>query len=452
MWTSNIKSPAWILCCGLAFALPLAADELTFADHSSRLTGTILSIDEKGRLELASPLSPSPLLLKCDSIDKIEFSNSPVESEAPSSLIELANGDLLPATIENLDDRNLTVTSPATGRLEFSRNAVSSMQLGIHEQDPIYSGPNSLEEWTENDNEAKNWKFRNASLFSSGPATASKMLSLPEKFILRFTLKWQPKQIPNLQVFFADPLKAKGVPCDRYCLHFSGSGLEIRRELSNNKRPLVIAQLNRTPNQYPDRQLKVEIRVERNDARIQLLLNDELEWKGIDPKAPAPDGGGITLNSNVPSSSPQEIREIQVLALDDSRTRHKAEDRGNPKTDSLISREDDRLSGHLAAIQKTASGVVFRFKSDFQNDPLEIPAEDVSTLFFAAEQIMKSEGEDPRFTLMLNGGGSLRVTSCRFTESKVFASHQLLGQLEISRRDIVSMARTTSKKKPQTKP
>lgn len=445
MWISK-KLLTAISICGCGFIVPISADDLTFTDGSSQLTGTVRTIDEADRVEFLSPLSPEPLLLKGETIEKVEFSMDNAAPAPPSALIELTNGDLIPAAIESLDDRALIANSPGAGRLEILRNSLSSLQMGILQRKLIYAGPSGLEEWIDGQADAKNWNFTNKSLVARGPANASmKIAALPKQFILRFTLKWKDRQSPNFQVYFADPLKAKSEPSDRYYLQFGRAGLEIKRETSKGKRYNTIAQLNRTPDQFPERQIQVEIRVDRNTSRLQLFLNDEPEGAFNDPFSPAPDGSGILLVSNAPNGSTQEIHNIEVLEYDDSRIRHHAEERGDPKTDSLISREDDRWSGQLKKINKTPEGSIFHF-SDVQKNPLEIPETDVSTVFFASETSVKTEGEPPSLILKLRSDGSLRVKTCRFTDDVVFAEHPLLGKLKLRRDDIISMVRTQPEK------
>lgn len=258
--------------------------------------------------------------------------------------------------------------------------------------------------------------------------------------------------MPNFQVHFADPLKTKGEPCDRYYLQFGGAGLEIKREAAKGKHYNTIAQLNRTPNQFPEHRMQVEIRVDRNGSRLQLFLNGEPEGGFADPISPVPDGSGITLVCNVPNGGSQEIRDIEVLEFDDSSGRHHAEARGNRKNDSLISTEEDRWGGHLIDIRKTGGEVMFRFKSDFQNDPLEIPESDVSTVLFASEDGSKTDDKPHPFVLKLRGEGSLRVASCSFTEDKVSAVHPLLGPLALRREGIVALERADAKPKPKSAP
>ena len=89
--------------------------------------------------------------------------------------------------------------------------------------------------------------------------------------------------------------------------------------------------LSRTPDQFPNNQVDVEIRVDRKTSRLHLLLNGEPEGAGIDPVAGAPQGRGLTLVNSSAAGLSQEIRGIEILELDNVRARHRSEDRGNTK-------------------------------------------------------------------------------------------------------------------------
>ncbi len=441
MRTSDPRPLRLVVLAGCAFGIA-SADKLTLTDDA-RLTGTIRSINEAGVVELASVLSPDPVLLKADAVEKVEFTAPESAPVPPGTLIELANGDLLPANIESLDDRNLTITTEDAGRLEIPRTALKSMQLGVHKRKAIYSGPKNAEEWSRGVDENKRWKFSGGSLVANGPATASRSFETPIQFILKFTLKWQAN--PNFQIFFADPLTPKVELADRYYLQFNGAGLEIKREASTGKRFQTVILLSRTPDQFANNQVDVEIRVDRKTSRLHLLLNGEPEAAGIDPVASVPQGRGVTLVNSSAAGLTQEIRGIEILELDNVRARHRSEDRGNTKEDSLISRDEDRWSGRLAGITKSPDGVVFSFKSDFQDAPLELTDADVSTIFFAQPENAPAPEADPPFALRLSGEGSLRVSSCTFSPDSVSARHPLLGQMTIRRSGVVAMERMTSK-------
>jgi hypothetical protein len=426
----------------------LRADNLILADDA-RLTGTVRSINEAGVVELATVLSPEPLLLKAGAVEKVEFS-VPGSAAAPAgTLIELANGDLLPAAVESLDDTSLHVVTADAGRLSIPRTALKSMQLGVRQQKVVYRGPKNSEEWGLYAERSKNWQFANDALTANGPSQAARDFDAPPQFILKFTLKWQAN--PMFKIYFADPLTPKVELVDRYFMQYGSAGLEIKRESSKGKRYQTVIQLPRTPDQFPSDELAVEIRVDRKTSRLHLLLNGEPEGAGVDPVGDPPQGNGVVLVSNSPAGPVQEIRGIEILELDTAGTRHRAEGRGDVKTDSLISRDEDRWGGRLIGIRKGPEGAVFSFKSDFQEEPLELAEADVSAVFFAKPAQTDVLAPVHQFVLRLRGEGSLRVASCAFSADEVSARHPLLGPLKIRRAGVSGMERLDSKPEVKSK-
>ncbi len=437
MRNSNSQLP-WLLAVAAGSLALASADQLTLTGDA-RLTGTIRAINDAGVVELDSALASGPILLKAEAVAKVEFSPTEANSTPPGTLIELINGDLLPASLDSLDDQNLTITTPHAGRLTIPRAALKSMQLGVQKRRAVYSGPRDAEEWSRGIDESKQWKFSGGTLVSNGDATASKEFAIPHQFILKFTLKWQAS--PSFQIFFADPLTPGVDLVDRYYLQFNSAGLEIKRESSTGKRFQTVILLARTPDQFPNNQVDVEIRVDRKTSRLHLLLNGEPEGAGIDPVGSPPIGNGLKLvNSSAPALS-QEIRGIEIAPLDNVRARHRSEERGNLREDSLISRDEDRWSGKLVKISQNPEGAVFLFKSDFQDTPLELSEKDVSTIFFSQPENPPAPDPSPPFALRLTGEGSLRVSSCTFSPEDITARHPLLGPLKIRRSGVVAMER-----------
>lgn len=438
---------ALILCAGTLGQLH--ADELTLTGDD-KLSGTIRSIDGTGVVELSSPLSPNPVLLSPGAVNKVEFSAPESAPGAPGALVELSNGDILPASVETLDAESLSVLTADAGRLSIPRAALKSLQFGVQQLKPVYSGPTSIEEWTHPSDTGPTWRHLDKTLVANGPAKASRTFQAPLQFILKFTLKWQAN--PNYQVYFADPLMPKRDAVDRYYMQFNAAGLEIKRESTKGKKFQTVILLPRTPDQFPANQVDVEIRVDRKSSRIHLHLNGELETAGIDPTGEPPAGNGVSLVNSSPVGLTQEIRSIELLDFDNSRARHRSEDRGDPKTDSLISRDEDRWSGRLLGIRKTPEGTLFSFKSDFQEEPLELMENDISTLFFAGPGEEIEPPQEHPYVLRLRGDGSLRVASCVFSDGGITVKHPLLGDLKFARAGVTSLERVKAKPEAEAAP
>lgn len=440
------------LAAVLLAAVPAAscADEIALSGDA-RLSGVVRSISAKGVVELASPLAAEPILLKPGAVRRVTF-GTPEAAALPGTLIELANGDLLPATLESLDAAALTVATPEAGRLVIPRGALKSMQLGVRKKEAIYSGPVSAKEWAREDasENHREWRFDHGALVASGPAVGSRKFDTPLQFVLRFTLTWQGN--PNYQVYFADPLEQSGAASDRYLFQFNLSGMEIRRESTTGRRSQTVLLIPRPPDQFPNRKVAVEIRVDRKSSRLHVLLNGEPEGAGVDPVQNPPAGGGIVLMNSAPAGLTQEIGSIELLEFDNSAARHRSERRGDLKADSLISREEDRWSGNLTEIRPGADGAVFVFSTVFQDQPLELPEADVSTVFFARpEDSKEAAAAAPGQLLRLPGNGSLHVLDCVLGETGIVATHPLLGRLEIARGGVIAIETTAAVKGDELK-
>lgn len=439
MRISNTWLRQLVLLGGFA-AGQAAADDLKLAGSEARLSGTVRSISAEGVVELASELATEPLFLKSGAVERIDFSNHESADETPTTLVELINGDLLPASIESLDAGKLAVVSPVTGRLDIPRDHVKSLQLGIQRRKLVYQGPRGLEEWSDG-GDMKNWSFANGTLVSKGPAAASKKLQLPRQFIMSFTLVWQQGATPNFKICFADPLVPMGEPCNRYFLQFGGAGMEIKREAATGKRYNTIAIINRSADRFPDHRMQVAIMVNRDAARLKLMINGEPEGAFADPIPNIPDGSGIKLECNTSENKEQQISDIEILEHDDSSRRHRSEERGDPANDSLISREDDRWTGRLLEIRKTKDGARFFFKTNFQEKTVEIPEAEVSTVFLSGGSSAHTDIKTLPFLLRLPGEGALAVSSCEFAGESASATHPLLGKLVFRHGGILSIER-----------
>lgn len=422
------------------------ADKVTLEDGAARLSGRVRAIDAAGALELESPLSPEPLRIKPGQFRKAEFDAAGEASAATGTLLELANGDVLPVEVESFDDRVLVARSPVAGRLEVPRAAMGTLQLGVGLPRTVFRGPGPADGWLGGSDDLR---IDDEGMVSTGLTSAAREIGLPECFVLRFTLTWQLRQTPSFLVFFADPLKPKGERSDRYRFVFNSGGIEIKRLSATGNQHRSLLQLNRRPDQYPQRELKVEIRVDRKASRLQLFLNGEPENPVADPLQPPPSGSGLVFECNASERSPHTVRDIEVLELQEAGVRHRSEDRGEDLTkDSLVSRDEDRWTGRLLGIRKAETGLVYRFQGEGEEQPLEIPAEEVSTVFLASGGPADAAPAATPFVLRLRGDGRLRVRSCAFDAASASVSHPLLGELRLDRGNILALERIVPRPAP----
>ena len=414
-----------------------AADVSLVGD--GKLTGEVVSMDSSGTITLASPVSQHPLLVNGARVESVNFGLEDAKFPLPDQRVELINGDVLPVQVDGLDETMLQVSSSDLGSFGIPRKMVDSIRLGMVPERVVYEGHDSASGWIRDSGGARNWEIKDGQYLATGQGTISRELALPEKFILRFQLNWQAH--PNFRMYFAGPATQPNEQANRYYLQFSGSGFEIRRELMAKSRYTPIVLLSRTPEDFPDGKLVVELRVDRTTGLLQLSLNGQIEGRYLDPVPEIPSGGMITMVSQAPQDSEQSVTNLEILEWDDRADRHRSEDRGDTKLDALIGRFGERFGGSLAQIRKDDSGAVYLFKSDFQKDLIELPEEEVSTIFFASPEGKRKKPKAEGLILRLRGGGDMRVSTCEFGQNKVTAIHPLLGEVSIDRAGITSLER-----------
>lgn len=357
----------------------------------------------------------------------------------PDQRVRLINGDILPLEVSGMDATVIQARSADMGALDIPRSAVDSIQLGIVPQKVVYSGPEDFQGWIRDDSGSRNWTVTDNEFFAEGQGTVSRKPDLPEKFIVSFDLHWSHH--PNFRFSFADPLLPGDQRSDRYFLEFNGAGVNVKRESTTGARYTALVLLSRSPEQFPDQKISVEIRVDRSRGLVQLYLNGHFEGRYSDPVPNIPSGSGISLYSQAPRESEQKVSRIRVKEWDDRGDRHRSEERGNGKQDSLIGRYGERFGGMLSGIREGAEGSVYLFKSDFQEEIIELPESEVSTLFFAGNTQQANSETAYGLILRLRGKGEIRVSSCIFSGKTVKVVHPLLGSMVLDRDGITSMER-----------
>lgn len=436
MWIFD-KSIAMPALC-LAVSVAHASDELVLhGSAKEKLSGTVTGIEESGVIVLASPLSNEPLRLKPNTVARVSFGNTSATQPKADMLVELANGDRLPVDVKSFTtEAGMRISSPAVGSLVLPPASLSALELGLPERRLVFDGPGDTAQWTSPlpngfekvSVEAKDWVV-------NGRLDASRQIEMPKNFAIRFRLEWEQRQQPNIKIYFAAPDANALTKADRYFLQFGNAGFEIKRESTTEKRFQTILVSNRRPDEFTGRRMDVMIQVNRVSKRVDLFLNDQLESWGIDPNPAAPVGAGIILGINGTDEATHSIRNLTVHELDNTRVRHRAEDRGNPEKDSLISRHEDRWTGDLREIRRNGDDVDFIFVIPSTKDPLEIPIEEVSTVFFRKPPEIAKD-EPTKYRLLLRGEGMLSVKSCRISDDTITVVHPLLGELNLPKQTI----------------
>lgn len=418
----------------LALILPATADEVTLTD-GSRLSGTVTALDDAGQILLDSELAFEPFRLRSETLRKVDFAASGPAKDLHDALLTLINGDTLPGDLRGIDADHLTLATPSAGDLRIPRKAVSTVQLGVRPRKVLYRGPADESGWSIK----SGWRFESGRFVSDGSGTLSREFDLPGSFALRFRVAW--RHTPNLQVYFADDSLATTGKADRYYLQLGGSGFELKRQQSNDGHPyLSMASIPSEPSDYPDSDVEVDLRVDRQLGLVHLYLDGQYEGRFADPVKSRPTGRGIMFRSNLGGGESQIVDAIEVREWDASSDRHRGEERGDTTRDVVITRSSDRGTGTILGLSPGPEGGLLRYQGPHHPDPVDLPLAEVSTLFFAHPAEPHATAR-PRLVLGLRGRGSLGVSSFSFTGDSVQAKHPLLGALTLRRDAVATLER-----------
>jgi hypothetical protein len=435
MW--NFK---FILCC-LGIATFVGAAEISF-NGENKITGELMAMDQDGMVTLKTPHANEPIRLVSDKISRINFGNSPEKNEMPKQSVTLINGDSFPAEILSLDDKILKIKSPSLGELDIRREMIGSLDIGMLSRKAIYNGPKQISEWTNSVDEVSEWKVENGILINQGSGQIYRDVKLPENYSVRFKLAWEKS--PNFLFYFSDPMDYTGKIVNRYFLQFGRAGIGIKRESTGKQRYPQIADIKKLPQEFVDNEMWLEVRVNRKAGKIDLYINDLLQGRYEDKNSIIPTGSGIAFKCyDAAEDNSLKISEIYVSEWDDRGDKHRTEDRGNIKEDAVIGRNGERFGGRMLSITDGKAGKAYRFKSTFQENPIDLPDAEVSTVYFAVAQNTNPK-EFKGMNLFLQGSGNVQVSKCELNDSMIRITHPLLGDLQLNRTAVSHLEQTAT--------
>lgn len=435
--------------CYLCLVTLVSGAEVSFLGDN-KITGELTEMDAEGVVSMTTPYSEQSIRLQADKIVKIYFGKSAQKYDLPKQNLTLINGDSFPIDIRGLDDKALRITTPFLGDLDIPRQMIQSLEIGLFAKKTIYNGPNQISEWQNSADEVSKWEVINGSLVASGKGMIYRDMKLPENYSVRFKISWEDN--PNFRFYFGDPTdySAKttigGKAVNRYYIQYAKAGMEIKREssskTSNKTSYSTVGLIQRSPQEFVKKELLIEVRVNRKEGRLDLYLNDILEGRYADSSPDVPSGTAISFSAQATDENKLSISDIEVSEWDISGDRFRSEERGDTKEDSVIGRNGERFGGRLLSISNGDKGMVYRFKSNYQEEPKDLPEFEVSSIYFATVSDVEFEKLDG-FSLFFQGRGSIQVSKCIFNESSLSVTHPLLGEIQINRNAISRLERHT---------
>ncbi len=431
---SHPRSRASIACllgCGLLLGA-LHADEILLGS-SGKISGSLQSMDSATQLSVQSPLAPNPLEIPASAVDAILFTPSTVNSPPPPQLLQLTNGDQLPAEIIELDAASLTYRPswPVTGKVP--REAMLSLHFDAANAQILYAGPQK-DDWQV----GKAWKIEQAALVSQAWGPAHRQFEhLPDRYVIDFHVEWTGNA--GFKFLIASNNPDGNTDTDAYFLQFNSAGLELKRQMSQPRKYISLATFNDlTPDQFEESTVHFTIRIDRSNRLLQLAINGkDIRRTIIDPNETGaiPKGSFYSFLSTTGQDDQHRISKIQFSTWPSGSVEARKEKRPTSDRDTLYDVDSNRISGKLLAI-KPGNPPSILFENPHDPSPQPLPTSQVAVIHFSHPAQPLTE---LCYRIELRHQGVLHLPQFILREAQLLGTHPLLGPIAIPREHILSI-------------
>lgn len=466
--------PLFTLCLGALITTATSEDLLRFK-NGDVIHGSYAGIGEGPVVLWENPEAQHDISFETKNLRKILFNKGRSRSRLKTQdLVELSNGDRLPGTVVNLDEKSLTFDGDFGGLLAIPRNHIKRLSINRHGPDPSYLGPFDEAGWSFQNNEkggrkrarAKDdkeaekkkspWQLSGGAWYNERSSVLALETPSADRTSYKFRVAWRNHL--NLSVaFLADferPVTQKedeelvepneenpsnlllDGPAGHsdperfgtsYLLSLHSNYIRLQRTgFDQDGRP----ETNSFKSESAHSELRdayeatFEARVDRKKGLFTFYINGRrlTEWE--DPSGEIADGGHLAFfpgnNSSIRLS---DIAINNWNGMPDSALSMQSEQNDIV----LLHNGTDRLSGKVLNISDDQLTLESHYAT------FDIPTEDVAEIFFASDTIQPAQEESQSAAVLhFRPLGSLTLLPKTGTPNRIAGHHQSIGELDLS--------------------
>ena len=419
----------WLSC--LTVHSYVTADTIQLS-NGDKLTGNIESITAD-TLNFHSASTPHTLSLYNSAIERVTFSTQNVALGHVPDLVTLQNGDLIPCSILSLNDTDFSLHTPYTGKLNIPRKAVANVELNRPKRTPLYTFHNDLSEWVINKGM---WQYTPASKPNESNALTcrkssdiSRKLNLDGNLHFSFDLNWNNQ--PDFKFHFCAEEETSTRQKKTYELHISSNVIQINNLSSNT----VLIQ-HHTEYDYSENSLHIEIKLNKEDETLSLIVDDEVIETSYYDSAPL-NGNYIAFINESNNNNRLTIKNFAIKPLNTrAYFQEILEEIDQLESDLILDNQGEKLIGSLKSISASQTNNTPNKKDSFVSflhgdQELIIPRSRIKLLYTHSKE-NKGVKHDYNFTLYLRNGGVIYSSELTFIEGRLHCSHHVLGEFDIS--------------------
>ncbi|SHJ81817.1 hypothetical protein SAMN02745181_2705 [Rubritalea squalenifaciens DSM 18772] len=415
-----------LTAASIALTCAVSASDTVKFKNGDVISGTIIDITDTGAVRFQYPEATETLEINAEGLDSLTFEQEGTSTHNHGERIYLSNGDELPCDLKKMDDKSIAFSTWYAGDFSIPRSKVTKISFENKPESLVYSGPNSLKEWTT----AENWVLEQGVLNVNGKGLLAKEFELPNNFIIRFNLEWDGSS-PRFRLHLCGRENTTVDRIDRYYLDFTSSGFQFNRVTPRNFDKL--GRVSIRSREIKNSTVNVELKVDRQNQQTVLYLDGVEHGTFDDNAASAPLGSFVILESNQRDGDTLKIKNLQILEWGGNAiTRQKNEEIPNKKADTLFDREGFRFSGESPKIEKINDQLTIFFDYQFAKKPMQVPSSRASILYLK-EQEPSEEKLKSSYTATLAGGGKISLGQTSLNKDVATTRHPILGECNIKR-------------------
>jgi hypothetical protein len=356
---------------------PITVDTIHLS-NGDQLSGNLVQFDFPGITLWDRKDIQTPFAFDSSAIEEIRLGDRPAQQSAwvPSITLRMSNGDQVSGRLEHLSETTLQLATHYGKNLSLPADQIQWAVMHHDDQGILYAGPTGLQGWTMGEVntaqlEGGQWAYRNGAFYATKAASIARMIGMPDRMQMEFDLEW--KGSLNIAVaLYTDYLQPVSLAEKDSEPDFGGfyslqlTSYAVNVLMVKQKEPLQYLGMTQTPVFRQGQRAHVDVRTNKADHSISLLVNGILIKRWVDQGGFAGEGNGIRLVHQGQGSV--RLSNLKLKPWD-GRFESPPTNRVQSKTDLLTLRNGDKLVGRVS--QATQSAVEFMIGETATQTPWE---------------------------------------------------------------------------------
>jgi hypothetical protein len=397
---------------------PLPLDRVLFLDGST-LQGRLDSISPEQGVRWEHPDTEKPIEFVPRNLAQIKLQprSIPSPKNHPTGRFRFTNQDEVLGDLISLDENQVEIETWFGGKLQAPRETLRSISFFSKGLATVYQGPGDFEGWKRSPGPAEGaWTFRDGALIAGGIGSAGREMNLPDRARIEFDVAWT-NRLALLVNIYAVSIDRLDYYANSYILPVGNGRIGLQR-VQRGSGPAHMGQAQILSLARKNK-AKLEIRTNREEATIAILVDGEFiqEWR--DPAGFIAQGTGLTFYSQLTDAN-FRISDIRISEWDGN-----FEENASPlaAADFATLINKDKVTGQLEGIHDRKLNIVT------PHTRLSIPLERVSQLLLAENQSKPAAPAPETVRGLLNPSGSVSFKIEAWDDEKVTGHSPNFGPL-----------------------